>query len=98
MSPPTIGRNPSHLRHGRNSKIRTSRPLDHSLCNMVKQTFQERKLPDVSQFIPISLCNVTYKVITKMIVNRFKILLPSPTQSSFVFLVELNMIPSSLLF
>ena len=87
MSPPTIGRNPSHLRHGRNSKIRTSRPLDHSLCNMVKQTIQDRKLPDVSQFIPISLCNVTYKVITKIIVDRLKILLPSlvsPTQSSFV--------------
>ena len=52
---------------------------------MVKQTIQDRKLPDVSQFIPISLCNVTYKVITKMIVNRFKILLPSWAQSSFVF-------------
>lgn len=40
-----------------------------------------------SQFRPIGLCNVTYKIITKAIVNRIKPLLPiltSNTQTSFV--------------
>lgn len=41
----------------------------------------------ITQFWPISLYNVTYKTITKVIVNRFKGILPaviSPFQVSFV--------------
>ncbi|XP_019173838.1 PREDICTED: uncharacterized protein LOC109169412 [Ipomoea nil] len=41
----------------------------------------------VKQFRPISLCNVAYKIITKTITNRLKLILPQivgPFQSSFV--------------
>lgn len=41
----------------------------------------------ITQFRPLSLCNVTYKVITKLITNRLKEVLGeliAPTQSSFI--------------
>ncbi|KAK2649037.1 hypothetical protein Ddye_016526 [Dipteronia dyeriana] len=47
----------------------------------------------VSDFIPISLCSVVYKIITKALANRLKDYLPSiitPNQSTFI--------PGSLIF
>lgn len=41
----------------------------------------------INQFRPISLCNVTYKIITKVIVNRLKPIMPSiisPYQTGFI--------------
>ncbi|PON31159.1 hypothetical protein PanWU01x14_372090 [Parasponia andersonii] len=48
----------------------------------------------INQFCPISFCNVTYKVISKMVANRLKPLLTNlicPTQVVFVRPKQINL-------
>ena len=58
--------------------------INHTLIKLIPKVPHPESL---TQLRPISLCNVSYKTITKVIVDRLKTLLPTiiaPTQCSFV--------------
>jgi hypothetical protein len=58
--------------------------LNYSFITLIPKT----PTPEtVSQFKPISLCNVTYKIISKVLVNRLKPIMDSlvtPYQNAFI--------------
>jgi hypothetical protein len=58
--------------------------LNHSYVTLIPKTNSPEK---VTEYKPISLCNVVYKLISKVLANRLKKVLPqvvSKTQSAFV--------------
>lgn len=64
----------------------------NSWDNSINETYimlipKNKSLTKVTEYHPISLCNITYKVIAKVLANKMKIVLPkiiSTTQSAFV--------------
>ncbi|XP_055960701.1 uncharacterized protein LOC126667366 [Mercurialis annua] len=58
--------------------------INRTLISLIPKTEKPETIKD---FRPISLCTVVYKILTKVIANRFKKFMPSivrPTQASFV--------------
>ena len=62
----------------------TIAPLNHTFIALIPKIGKLRK---VTEFRPISLCNVIYRIVTKTIANHLKHILHnviSPTQSAFI--------------
>lgn len=58
--------------------------INHTLLTLIPKVLEPSKPSD---FRPIALCNVIYKVVTKVLANRLKPIFPfviSENQSSFV--------------
>ncbi|KAA3482036.1 RNA-directed DNA polymerase (Reverse transcriptase) [Gossypium australe] len=64
------------------------RPIEPELNNTLIVLVPKKESPeDFSQFRPISLCTVLYKLVMKVIANRFKVIFPkmiSQEQASFI--------------
>lgn len=62
--------------------------IPESLCEALICLIPKQHSPEtIKQFRPISLCNSIYKLVTKILVNRLKPLIPSwisPNQNSFI--------------
>ncbi|KAH9734317.1 reverse transcriptase domain-containing protein [Citrus sinensis] len=59
-------------------------PLNHTYIALIPKIGKPRKVTD---FRPISLCNVSYRIVAKTVANRFKQVLHkiiSPSQSAFI--------------
>ncbi|KAH9656688.1 reverse transcriptase domain-containing protein [Citrus sinensis] len=59
-------------------------PLNHTYIALIPKIGKPRKVTD---FRPISLCNVSYRIVAKTVANRFKQVLHkiiSPSQSGFI--------------
>ena len=61
-----------------------SHPINHTFITLIPKT---KNLEHVQEYHPISLCNVLYKIFSKVLANRLKKILPTiitEHQSAFV--------------